>query len=434
MSNDHELNRRTFLLAASAAAATAACPALAQEYENPLSGPALFADVERYANLGEHRTAGSVDLATSAWLKKELARAGCQADYQPFTTRQFQLEESLLEVGGKVVESFPLWPPQATGPAGLQAPLALAEGEADLTGRIALVSFPEDRRASVFPGSAHFKIIRQAQDKGAVGIIAITQSGNQEIVAQNAIHVSQPWPVPVTLAAAKDEPFLRQAASQGLDARLGITGRWEDRAEALNVIGRLAGKKEGLIVISTPQSGWFACAGERGVGIAILLGLARWLARRENRASYVFVTTSGHELGGLGMNAFMEDGAPPPRQTTAWLHLGAGIATYRWAKRDGRYVKTGQPDPRRYLGCSANLGGVLERAFSGVKGLTLVKGRTIGELSQVKKKGYPTIFGIAAGHFNHHSPTDIPSVTGPELIAPVAAALADSLAEIEEMG
>ena len=85
-------------------------------------------------------------------------------------------------------------------------------------------------------------------------------------------------------------------------------------------------------MISTPYSAWFKAGGERGPGVALFLALARWAAKHPTEDSYLFVASSGHELGGAGIKSFMDKYAPPPDQVTCWLHLGASISAYDWEK------------------------------------------------------------------------------------------------------
>ena len=69
-----------------------------------------------------------------------------------------------------------------------------------------------------------------------------------------------------------------------------LDGKYQADAEAYEVIGKLnRGKK--LVVVTTPSSGWFQCAGERGAGVALWLGLARWAARQKTDFSYQFVAS-----------------------------------------------------------------------------------------------------------------------------------------------
>ena len=43
---------------------------------------------------------------------------------------------------------------------------------------------------------------------------------------------------------------------------------------------------------------------------------------------FVFVATAGHEIGHGGMELFLEQGAPSPQDTLAWVHLGASNACF----------------------------------------------------------------------------------------------------------
>ena len=103
------------------------------------------------------------------------------------------------------------------------------------------------------------------------------------------------------------------------------------------------------IMVTTPSSGWFHCAGERGPGIALWLALARWAAQRKSAVSYQFVASSGHELDGVGLREFMR--REPPRQADllCWLHLGAGIATYDYKKTENGLERLGAASPLRKL-------------------------------------------------------------------------------------
>ena len=397
----------------------------------PLAGNSLYEDVIAYYNLGEHRTATQGDLQTSDWLASELRKAGCRTEFQSFSLRQFFLREGSLAVAGKRVRAFPLWPVHATGPAPIRAPLAVfgrGSGSRSLKGRIALIKFPFDRRSSVLPD--HARIIGDAARAGAVGVVAITEGATGEIIAFNSSPDLQPWPAPVAVVAGRNGPMLMEIAATEPEAAFLLDGRDEPEAEAKNVIGRLR-RGSDLIVVSTPQSGWFRCAGERGPGIALFLGLARWASRRNSNTSFIFVSTSGHELGNLGIHSFHEELAPRPGSTLVWLHLGAGIATWEWEENSNGMRRLSRVDSNRYLMCSPDLEPLLAEKFAGQPGLAPITDRAVGEMEPIKRAGYRA-FGIAAGHRFHHTPADNPDTTAPELLEPIALALARTIEEIEE--
>jgi hypothetical protein len=399
----------------------------------PLSGSKLYEDVITYYNLGEHRTATDVDLRTSQWLAGELRAAGLQATFQTFGLRQFFLRQSRLSVGNKPIRCFPLWYPRATGSSPVNAPLVVHDKSArlqSLQGKIAVVKFPFAAGPAITEGSGHAAIIQAAAKAGALAVVAITEGATKEIIALNSPAGAEPWPIPVVLAGERDEAALTSAAASGERASLLLDGNDDHDARARNVIARLDRGKD-LIVVSTPQSGWFRCAAERGPGIALFLGLARWASRRPSGSSFLFVSTSGHELGGLGMRAFQKELAPPPNRVLCWLHLGAGIAAYSWEESATGWKRLQEPDPGRYLMTSPDLVPLLTTTFAGLPGLTPATGRAVGEFEFMIKAGYRT-FGIAAGHRFHHTPADSPEMTGPQILEPIGRALVTSLEAVEK--
>ena len=395
----------------------------------PISGDSLYRDLITYYNLGEHRTASPGDQKTSDWLNSELRKAGMKTAFQPFGLRQFFLSKSALVVDGNPIASFPLWLPNATGPNPIVAPLVDYHPSERLSGMVALIRFPFDARAAIVKGSTQGELIMGAAKLGARAVIAITEGPSGEIIALNVQEGMQPWSVPVLLAPARSEPLLRAASARRAIASILIDGREDLHATARNVIGRI-GRGNKSVVVSTPQSGWFRCAGERGPGIALWLGLARWVRKNPSDFSYVFVSTSGHELGGLGIRAFLDNGAPPRSRVAAWIHLGAGIATWKWQQTDKGMARTREVDSNRLLMCSPGLVSTVAPLFADLPGLK-PGSQSVGEYRDIAKAGYRTM-AIAAAHMFHHTPADSPEVTSPELLEPVATALVNTLTAIQD--
>lgn len=367
-----------------------------------MTGEFLFNDVKAYSALGEHRTAGKADRETSAWLAKQLEGFGFTAKLLPFRVRQFQFESARLEANGRPIPCFPLWIPRATG-----APLRAAIARASVKNCVAIARFPKG--GALTP--AHGAVIQPLIDAGAAAIIGVTPSDSGELVALNSSASAEPWPTPILLVGPPEEMNLRGVN----DVTISIQGRDEPRAEAFVTVGEIGtGKKR--IVISTPSSGWFHCAGERGPGIAMWLALARWSSHRESDVRYTFVASSGHELGEQGMHSFLAQ-APRPDEVSVWLHLGASIA----ARGSTRRLMTNR---REWLP-------VLSRNFGSMSGLRpLVTDAPPGELARLAKLGY-RCFGIAGGHTLFHSPGDLPATTSAALLEPVGQALLRTIADLE---
>ena len=74
----------------------------------------------------------------------------------------------------------------------------------------------------------------------------------------------------------------------------------------------------------TPKSSWWVSTAERGGGIAVWLALLRHFAANQPGRDVIFIATSGHELGHLGLEHYLTTNPAPGAH--AWLHLGANFA------------------------------------------------------------------------------------------------------------
>jgi hypothetical protein len=99
-------------------------------------------------------------------------------------------------------------------------------------------------------------------------------------------------------------------------------------ASAMNVTARMRGTQPELapLIVMTPRSGWFGCAAERGGGLATFFEVARALDQARPARDVHFLATSGHELGHLGLRAWLEWHTAIASSAHAWLHLGANFA------------------------------------------------------------------------------------------------------------
>jgi hypothetical protein len=403
-----------------------------------LAGGRLWGDLVRYCAIGEHRTATPEDLRTSQWLVDELRAVGVDASTHAFAVgQQYFPRAHALDVAGAAIECFPLWWTPTTGPRPLVAPLALAPRDAPagaLAGTIALVIVPPDAFASTLPGREMYRRVRQANAAGAAGVVTVTQDRSGEIVAYNAMAGLDLWGVPVISVGQRDEEALLAAAARGARASLLVDGEYRRPVEALEVVGQLT-RGPRRIVISTPSSGWFQCAGERGPGIAIWLALARWAAARRSEVSYTFVASPGHEMSGLGIDYFLEHLAPPREHVACWVHLGAGIATYDYEFNDFRPAKLARPFRRRLMSSDQAFIPILRDEFKGIDGLVeSFTDRPIGELTAITDRGYRG-WGLGGGSAYHHMKKDTPeAVSGPDLLEPIARAAARAIERIETAG
>lgn len=414
------IDRREAVLAGLGAWASAAVSA--QAAADPLAGAALYADVKAYAGLGEHRTGTAGDAAASVWLEKALKAAGYTIERQGFDYPVFELGHAGLTLGGREIAGFPYWTPATTPTGGLTGPLSLTSAP----GKVLVVSLPFGSGAGL--NAPPPKAISDGAASGAAAVIAITENPLGEMSVLNRTPKAEPWPVPILLVAGREGAALRAAAEAGQSATLRLEGATVTR-KAENVVARRARPGKHL-VISTPKSGWLRCAGERGSGVAIWLGLARRLTATDHNVT--LVATSGHEFDGYGGHLFTETLAPKPADTKLWLHIGANVAAYDFALEEGKIVRQAGPRSDRLLACSDGLMTAAAKAFAGQRGyetpLDIDERRPPGEVALFQRLGYAPLIGMVAGHPLHHTPRDVADVTDGAMLEPVARGLAALIA------
>lgn len=408
------------LAAASAAGATSV---------EALSGQRLYADVERYASFGSHRFGTEADRRTTEWIAKELASAGFETRFQSFSVgKQYFLSSAALRIGAATVSALPLWWPSASEAAvKLSAPLA-ADTAANAAGKIVWIRMPFDGGA--YLSDAQRTSIRAAASRSPIAIVAVIDAPSEEEYAYNVAQSDAPWPVPVVVVGSKHSAALQAAQQSGQPVEIVVDGRYESNVTGRNVVARLNRGASSTIVVSTPTTGWFTCACERGPGVAVFLALARAAAASDAKVNYVFVATAGHEIGHGGMQAFLQAEGPKPSQTRAWIHLGASLACYEWRKSGSEWTTTQALESRRFLVYSAPAAAAASAAFAGVdaKRLQVERQAPPGELREVHAAGYGTYLGMAGTHRFFHSPGDTVRTTGSEALEPIAAAFVRALA------
>lgn len=405
------------------------------EVPDPMNGSVLYADVVRYFDFGIHRTAYPGDLHTAEWVRDELAIAGLDAELLAWEVNQFFLEEVRLEVEKETYDAFPAWYPKMTGPTPLTGELALFNPRGSsgyLQGKVAYIPLWRVRLADLTEGGISEYAVKVASDGAIALCVPIASLGPDSglVKAGNVRENRQkPQPIPAVFAAPKDDAALQKAARAGAEVHLTIDGedrRGEDAVLAYNVVARIE-RGPRWIVVTTPISGWFGCGGERGPGVALFLGLARWISQQASDLSYLFIANSGHELGYLGAEISLEEvDVPLPEDVVAWLHLGAAIATRAWHKTDEGYAPSAEYNPFAFLQGSRELLPVLRQAFEDIPHLMPGSLLFLGELEVIRNARY-TVFGFFGEHYFFHQPEDTAEETTPQLLEPIGRSLVEVL-------
>jgi hypothetical protein len=273
--------------------------------------------IEAYDSQGIHRTATPVDDGSGAWLRELAADTGASATLESFSLERVDVQQAFVRSGDRQIEALPLFDGSFTSAVGITGRL----GPAAKPQEVALVTL--DQGAISSEGGSLAELRRSTAVKA---IVAITQGARPGLTPSNAVSFAAPYGVPVVQVSSEHRAWLEEAAARGATVHV-VAHVTRSKATASNVVANLPGTRPSLdpIVVMTPRSGWWQCAAERGGGIVCWLEAMR--AVRSARASRpaIFVASSGHELGHLGLDAFIHRREALPKTAAWWMHFGANI-------------------------------------------------------------------------------------------------------------
>jgi len=325
------------------AAWLAAAPAAAQTKDADAleAARARAAETIRgYSAEGFHRTATAVDRASGDRLLALAKSAGVAASLEPFELSRVDPVAAFLEIDGQRIDGLPMFDGAFTNADGVSGAIGAIGG-----GRpIAFARIAPNAEAAL-------RRIRDASPHRA--IVAVTMGGNAGLCPVNAASFTAPFGPPVMQVGSEHLATVERVAASGRDVRV-VAQVSRRTAAAVNVVGEVRGVQPGLspVCVMTPRSGWHANASERGGGLACWLEAMRAVVAahrpaesgrdvahdRAEAGHYVqggaaggllrtvkFVASSGHELGHLGLHAYLERNAGLARAALAWVHLGANI-------------------------------------------------------------------------------------------------------------
>jgi hypothetical protein len=260
-------------------------------------GARLYETVREYAALGaHHRTGTAEDARTLDWFEDRLRALGAGTERQPWSFDRYDAEWSVT-VDGAEVPALPLFY-EGTGEVESATPLVASAGAVS---------------AGTLPRWE--TIVAAARSAGAPVAVVATTAPSGGLVAPNRSPAQPGSGLPALLVAGALAERLQTAP-----VRARIAARIAG-SRTSNVIGRIGpGPDRDRLLLTTPLSGWFRCAGERGTGIAVMLAVAERLAAEG--VPLLVNGNSGHELIDVGAHRFAET-KPAAR---AVFHFGASVA------------------------------------------------------------------------------------------------------------
>ena len=359
-----------------------------------MEGDRLFGLVEEYAAFGDHRTGSDADHATTGWLVQQFADRGLTVEVDAYGFDRWQAHGDVT-IDDEPVEHLALhgeW----EGP--------VPEGPVLATGYS--VGFGGEQSFEAVAGAA--------QSSGYTSAVLATEHPHGSLVGVNRAPGEETG-FPIVLVPAREAGRLDGA--EGSRIRVDLTaeigpGTTANVVAANGVVGR-------PLLLTTPMTGWFGCAGGRGTGLAVLLDLVECLADRP----LMVLATSGHEFLYDGVKRWVADRR---LDATAIVHVGAAAASEA-PEGIGRRALA----PTRVAFCGGSTAAT-------VVGEALAPGAWsfvpepepdawLGEGEVWSELDLPVLSVTGAGPW-FHTPEDTPSnSTSPESLAVCAAALGEAV-------
>jgi hypothetical protein len=271
--------------------------------------------IRAYEQQGFHRTGTAVDQTSGHWLANEVRQIGLEPVLEEFSLSRVDPVQASLVVDGRTIEGLPFFDGAFTSSAGIAGSLGSLASDAS----IGLTESPPNAAEAGALGGARRHDRHQA-------IVVVTRGACPGFCPSNADSFRRPFGPPVLQVASEHAPVLAECARQGATAVL--TAHVERiQTKAFNVVTVVSGTNKSMapVVVMTPRSGWWWCASERGGGLACWLEIMRAMRDAKPARDVLFVASSGHELGHLGLDAFIARRPGLLPTAKAWIHLGANI-------------------------------------------------------------------------------------------------------------
>lgn len=272
----------------------------------------LFSLASTYSSFGHHRTGSDSQRVTEDRLLGYLKNKADSVEFFCFDYQHFEAATECF-LNGRPIPSIALY----------------YEAVDELQGKnnieTAAVSIDIDEH------EAYDKIqslVKHSKQINCDGLVIATRCTNDSLYAFNVNPLLNDSLPVILIPGHEFKNLSEQEISVDYSASIG-------QRTAKNIVAKFGrDSSRSSIVITTPMSGWFECAGERGTGVALAITLAEQLS---NTCPVKLVLTSGHELGYLGGFEYTAALANPPAFV---IHLGSSLATFdssieAWSNIDG---------------------------------------------------------------------------------------------------
>lgn len=271
--------------------------------------------IQEYDRQGIHRTGTVGDEASARWLAAHAKRLGASVTLESFAHDRVDPQACLIEANGKRVAGVPVFDAPFTDAVGIRGRLGAFGSDAE----IGWIELPPNAEY----GESYEPARRNSNHKA---IVVISKGARPGLCLINAPEFLHPYGAPMLQVSSEHGEWVRQQAQSQTNVHF-VAQVKRTRAQARNVVAVIKGTDAKLapLIVMTPRSGWWHSTSERGGGLVCWLEVMRALAANRPARTTYFLSSSGHELGHLGLKNFIERHPALVPTAHAWLHFGANI-------------------------------------------------------------------------------------------------------------
>lgn len=271
--------------------------------------------IQAYDSQGIHRTGAPGDKKSAVWLVAQAKDCGVKAALESFALNRVDPLHCRVECGGRRLEGLPIFDASFTTAQGVRGRLGAFGSKAE----IGLLELPPNADSD----PEYEKKRRGAAHRA---LIFVTKGALPGLSPINASKFTAAYGAPILQVSSEHGDWLKQQAQANAEAVL-VAHVKRTPTQALNVTATIKGAdaQRAPLVVMTPRSGWWQCASERGGGLVCWIEVMRALAKNRPARDVHFIASSGHELGHLGLDAFLERCPQLVQEARAWIHFGANI-------------------------------------------------------------------------------------------------------------
>ena len=233
--------------------------------------------------------------------------------------RRVDPQSSYLRIADRRIDGVPLFDATFTDGEGVRGRLGPLGSDAE----IGLAETAPVTLADPLIGQAALAEVRRSRHKA---VVLLTRGSQPGLFLLNAGSFSKPIGPPTVQVSSIESEWLKEQAQQRAEATL-VAHVSRTAAQAFNVTVKIAGSNPALapLVFMAPRSGWWQCASEQGSRLACWLEAIRMLATGRPARDAFFVALSGHELGFLGIDAYLKRRGDLVKRGYMWIFFGSDI-------------------------------------------------------------------------------------------------------------